>query len=320
MKKIILIVLTLLLVSCENEINNEQAYTLPDLVVVDLETDDENEEVLPSDTETITEVEEVVKDDEVKLIDLTESEILWLQESLKIAGFYTARDGNFGPNTNQQLEAYKRALGLKTDGYTSEDKKTLIKLREEKLARNYGTDLVVLTKDSYIPSEYIPDNLREVKVPKNKYMELPDYVADKVEEMFEAAQVDSLDMYLASAYRSYEYQEGIFSRRVAKNGFEEAETVVAIPGQSEHQTGLAIDITSSAMNFGLDQTFENEPEFTWMMENCYKFGFILSYRKGREDITGYIYEPWHYRYVGDVDLARHIMTEKLTLQEYFEEQ
>ncbi len=72
------------------------------------------------------------------------------------------------------------------------------------------------------------------------------------------------------------------------------------------------------MNFGLSQTFENDPAFDWMMDNCYKYGFILRYLKGRESETGYIYEPWHYRYIGNTEAAKLIMDQGLILEEYFE--
>lgn len=316
MKKIILLTCILFLISCEDKKIYEPEYTLPETVVVELEDQNMSEET--NDTKEIEVIDQVVEEDNTELVDLSEKEILWLQESLKIAGFYTSLDGSYGPSSKKQLDAFKLQEGIQSDGYTIEVKNILENYRRERLADNFATDLVVLSKNHYIPSSYEPDYLREVNVQKNKYMELPDYVALKVEEMFEAAKQDGYTIALASAYRSYDYQEGIFSRRVEKNGFAEAETVVAIPGQSEHQTGLAIDITTANMNYGLDQSFEDEAEFDWMMENCYKFGFILSYRKDKVDITGYIYEPWHYRYIGDVDMAKEIMDAEITLQEYFE--
>lgn len=322
MKKIILLICSICLIGCHDN-SYEPSYSLPETIVVDLEevVDQEAENVsedIDEDLSNIDQDEVVEEHDEIEVIEMTEKEVLWLQESLKIAGFYTARDGAFGPNTQKQLEAYKLSQKFMSEGYTSDVKNALENLRINKLAQNFDTNLVVLTKDSYIPSSYVPDHLREVNVDKNKYMELPNEVAEQVEKMFEAAEKDGYHIVLASAYRSYDYQEGIFSRRVASHGFDEAQTVVAIPGQSEHQTGLAIDITTEAMSYGLDQSFEKEAEFQWMMDHCYEYGFILSYRKDKVDLTGYIYEPWHYRYLGDQDLAKQIMDAGITLQEYFE--
>jgi D-alanyl-D-alanine carboxypeptidase len=147
-------------------------------------------------------------------------------------------------------------------------------------------------------------------------MELQDHVALKVEEMFADAKEAGYELYFNSGYRSYKYQESIFSRRVKKYGFEEATKIIAIPGQSEHQTGLALDVTCEAISYDLNRTFENTNEFQWLINNCYKYGFILRYRKDKEDITKYVYEPWHYRYIGDVNIAKEIMDKGLVLEEY----
>ncbi|MEA3424193.1 MAG: D-alanyl-D-alanine carboxypeptidase family protein, partial [Bacillota bacterium] len=240
-----------------------------------------------------------------KLIELTDGEVLWLQESLKIAGYYTAMDGVYGSGTEGKLIEFQNSVdGLEANGeYSQGTKSELQKIRNEKLAPNLGDDLVFINKKYYLPSDFVPKDLREVDVRKTKSIELASHVAEKTEEMFADAEKDGLIMYLASGYRSYSYQEGIFSRRVTNKGLESTLKVVAMPGQSEHQTGLAIDITSEAMGYGLEQSFEQQPEFKWMIENCYKYGFILRYTKDKEDITKYVYEPWHYRYIGDVEFA-----------------
>lgn len=72
------------------------------------------------------------------------------------------------------------------------------------------------------------------------------------------------------------------------------------------------------MSYGLGKAFENTDEFKWLVNNCYKYGFILRYRKGKEDITKYVYEPWHYRYIGDVEVAKEIMDNEIVLEEYFQ--
>lgn len=340
MKKIILLA-CLFLVGCQsNTANiNDIEVSLPDENTVQVELSDSTEntesEVETSSTEeNETETTQESSQTETSTtdtndnggtstvegeIELTKDNVLWLQESLKIAGFYTARDGGYGPNTEKVLKSYQESVGITSGVYDQETYDGLKKIRDERLAPNYKTDMVLLNKSYYLPATFVPDNLREVNVDKNKHMELPGYVADVVEEMFADAKKDGINIVLASAYRSYDYQEGIFSRRVARNGFAEAETVVAIPGESEHQTGLAIDITTAGMSYGLDQTFEDDPAFDWMMENGHKYGFILRYLKGREDDTGYVYEPWHYRYIGDVEAATYIMENGLILEEYFNE-
>ncbi|MCH4888476.1 hypothetical protein EZV73_12865 [Acidaminobacter sp. JC074] len=314
MKKLILLC-SLLLVGCQNNAAiNDMNVSLPDdnTIIVDFEEEERVEETQIEETES----EEIIENE---VIDMVQDDVYWLQESLKIAGYYTARDGAYGPGTEKKLHEFQRDYNLVEGPFDTLTKDAMEQVRKEKLAPGIGTPMVLLNKHYYLPASYVPDGLREVDVDKNKYMELPDEVASIVEQMFKDAEADGIHIVLASAYRSYDYQEGIFSRRVASNGFEEAETVVAIPGESEHQTGLAIDITSAAMNYGLDQTFENDPAFDWMMENAYKYGFILRYLKGREEETGYIYEPWHYRYIGDVKASQYIMEKGLILEEYLNE-
>lgn len=317
MKKIAIVLVSLLMIGCSNdEVNTNEIFEvdlgdpMENIEVVELNEEDNDVEVgtLPA-VETIPNTVIEV---------MTTEDVLWLQESLKIAGHYVARDGDFGPKTQGALEDFQLEKGFDTIGYTTETKAALEEIREAIIAPNYKTDKVLLNKQYYLPADFVPENLREVNVDKNKYMELPDHVATVVETMFEDAKKDGIYIVLASAYRSYDYQEGIFSRQVARNGFEEAEKVVAIPGESEHQTGLAIDISTQAMGFGLGQSFENDPAFDWMMANGHKYGFILRYLKGREDETGYIYEPWHYRYLGDVEMATYIMENGLILEEYSE--
>lgn len=333
MKKIILLACVFLVGCSSPESNiNDINVSIPDNNIVQVDLNDADGQLEESTEEEVSTVEPVTEDEtgtettseqvseeEGEEVTLSHDEILWLQESLKIAGYYTARDGDFGPNTEKALLAYQDSIGLSSGVLDEATRLSLEEVRSKRLAPNYETDMVLLNKSYYLPATYVPENLREVNVDKNKYMELPDYVAEVVETMIADAEKEGIHIVLASAYRSYDYQEGIFSRRVARNGFAEAETVVAIPGESEHQTGLAIDITTAGMSFGLNQTFENDPAFDWMMENCYKYGFILRYMKGREDDTGYVYEPWHYRYIGDIPAATYIMENNLILEEYLNE-
>jgi D-alanyl-D-alanine carboxypeptidase len=246
--------------------------------------------------------------------------IYWLQESLKIAGFYTTLDGLWGSDTKLKLNEFQLSIDdLKNSGIYNEETKSILEdIRISKKVNNLESDMILINKDYFLESGYIPDNLREVKVSKSKYMELQDHVALKVEEMFADAKEDGYNLYFNSGYRSYEYQEKIFSRRVNNYGFKEAEKIIAIPGQSEHQTGLAFDVTCASMSYGLGKAFENTDEFKWLINNCYRYGFILRYRKGKEDITKYVYEPWHYRYIGDVEVAKEIMDNGIVLEEYFQ--
>lgn len=117
-----------------------------------------------------------------------------------------------------------------------------------------------------------------------------------------------------SAYRSYETQSGLYTSYKSSYGLAWADQWSARPGHSEHQTGLALDVgVKNDYSLG---NFESSKEFTWMKENAYRYGFILRYPKGKEYITGYGYEPWHYRYVG-VEVATYIYEHDITFEEYY---
>ena len=130
-----------------------------------------------------------------------------------------------------------------------------------------------------------------------------------LQEMFAAAKEDGLDLFIRSGFRSYSTQKTLYNNYVARDGKAEADRYSARPGHSEHQTGLGFDINRA------DMSFEGTPEAIWLAENCYKYGFIIRYPKGKEHITGYIYEPWHIRYLG-VDTATAVYNSGLSLEEY----
>jgi len=128
-------------------------------------------------------------------------------------------------------------------------------------------------------------------------------------EMIAAAKEEGLELWVKSGYRSYYDQQYIYNAYVARDGQAEADTYSARPGHSEHQTGLAYDMNSN------DQAFGETPEGKWLAENCYKYGFILRYPKDKEEITGYIYEPWHIRFLG-VEKATEVYESGLCLEEF----
>ena len=115
-----------------------------------------------------------------------------------------------------------------------------------------------------------------------------------------------------SGYRSYQTQQNLYNRYLQKDPQNVVDTYSARAGHSEHQTGLAIDVSSNNSDM---ITFEVSPSFKWMKENAHLYGYILRYQKGKEDITGYKYEPWHYRYVGK-EIATLLYQTGLTFDEY----
>ena len=139
-------------------------------------------------------------------------------------------------------------------------------------------------------------------------------IAEDMKAMAEAARAEGLSVVLSSGYRSYATQTYLFNRKVSQYGEAVAETIVARPGTSEHQTGLCCDITDRYYEMK-DASLENTQMYKWMSEHCDEFGFIVRFPKGKEDVTGIIYEPWHFRYVG-VEAATYIMEHDLTLEEF----
>ena len=133
-------------------------------------------------------------------------------------------------------------------------------------------------------------------------------------------------MYVVSAHRDYETQRGVFNTTMVDwinqgysplDAYDETKKSVAVPGTSEHATGLALDIVSSTYD-ALDEQQAETAEAKWLAENCWKYGFILRYPVSKSDVTGIIFEPWHYRYVGK-DVAKEIMEQNITLEEYLEQ-
>ena len=146
-------------------------------------------------------------------------------------------------------------------------------------------------------------------------------IIDAVNRMLNDAA--AYDLAVVSAYRPKEEQNTLYWRKVQQytdKGYSDLEaqkvggTIVKRPGFSEHNCGLAMDVGGSG-DYTLEQTFANTPAYAWLMEHCADYGFILRFPKGKEDITGVIYEPWHYRYVGE-EAARYIMDNDLCLEEY----
>lgn len=154
----------------------------------------------------------------------------------------------------------------------------------------------------------------------NKTYSLPKDYGDGLEDntnsafskMKSDASKNGLTLYIASGYRSYSVQDTLYNNYVARDGKKNADTYSARAGYSEHQSGLAFDLNS------IDSSFENTKEGQWVNNNCYKYGLIIRYPKGKENITGYMYEPWHLRYVG-VDLATKLYNNGnwITLEEYY---
>lgn len=179
--------------------------------------------------------------------------------------------------------------------------------------------LVLVNKDNILKNDYIPKNLVTPNVdftstvdPGVKKMEST--AAAALEELFNAAKKDGINLLAVSGYRSYDYQSTLYTNEINTNGIAHAEKYVAKPGASEHQTGLAMDILSDEYSV-LDEGFKNTKAYAWIETNAYKYGFIVRYDAGKESITKYSFEPWHIRYVGK-NAASKMYINNETLEEF----
>ena len=173
---------------------------------------------------------------------------------------------------------------------------------------------VLVNKNNKLDAYYIPNDLELINVEfatEDKYMRKE--AKEHFEKLSSAAKKNNYEIIAVSTYRNYEYQDKLFNYYVETKGLEYALECSARQGHSEHQTGLAVDVMGSNKDY---DEFEQSKEFDWMIKNCYKYGFILRYPRGKENITGFKYEPWHYRYVG-VNLAKYLYENNLTLEEYY---
>lgn len=180
--------------------------------------------------------------------------------------------------------------------------------------------LSLVNKENALPADYIPSDLVTPNIRFPFTEELPKkqmraVAAEALEAMFEAGDDAGVDLFAQSGYRSFDRQEAIFASYSEENGEEAANKYSARPGESEHQSGLTMDVTSPDINYDLNIDFGDTDEGKWVKEHAAEFGYIIRYPKGKENITKYQFEPWHLRYVGK-KAAKEISEEDLTLEEY----
>ena len=187
-------------------------------------------------------------------------------------------------------------IGLDHDFYTD--------MEETDMSDGY---LIICNKYHKLKDNYVPDL---VSLSGYGGGQMERVAAEHFKEMSNAAKKDGIKVYNVSGYRSFNTQKSLYNNYVNRDGKEKADTYSARAGTSEHQTGLATDINS------VSSSFENTSAFKWLKVNAHKYGFILRYPKGKEFITGYMYEPWHFRYVGE-DVAKVIYEKDITYEEYY---
>lgn len=171
-------------------------------------------------------------------------------------------------------------------------------------------ELMLVNKFHQLDEEYEPSDLEKVTI---GYGYLRKNANDALNKMNEDAKKNEINLYVTSSHRPFDMQKRVYDNYVLSDGVEEADEYSARPGHSEHQTGLAVDFIKQGGSF---RTFYQSDDFTWLIDNAYKYGFILRYPENKEDITGFIYESWHYRYVG-LEVAEYIHENKITFDEYY---
>ncbi len=195
-------------------------------------------------------------------------------------------------------------IGLNNDFYTN--------IKEIEDPNNL---LVLVNKYNKLPDNYKPTDLvefdRKYKI-SNYEKPMRKEAHDALVKLIDDINKENMNLWINSTFRTKDYQDGLFTKSVKNNGMEHALIYSAKARHSEHETGLAVDMSSVK---GMLDGFEKYKEYTWLQENAHKYGFIERYPKGKEWITGYAYEPWHYRYVG-VEVATKIKEEGLTFEEY----
>ena len=185
---------------------------------------------------------------------------------------------------------------------------------------NLPWNLTLVNFHYALDQNFVPSELTEI----SHGYEGDSRIAAAAKNMFAAALEENVRIVTVSAYRDYDYQQQLFNNKVhnlqKEHGYSvdkariEAATVVAAPGTSEHQLGLALDLVD-ADHLVLDESQEETAAYQWLKAHCHEYGFIVRYPNGKTDITGIIYEPWHFRYVGE-EAAKIIMENELTLEEY----
>lgn len=225
---------------------------------------------------------------------------------LVVAGIFFLTKDKPSTKTNDKKKVKTEETNIEeetTEEETNVEEDTLTTSKgfkiEVKDGITYIDGILVANKTYSLPSTYNPGGLTNE-------------TTKAFDEMKADAAAVGLNIYVVSGFRSYETQNNLYNRYVARDGKTAADTYSARPGHSEHQTGLAFDLNDVSDNF------ENTAEAKWLNNNAYKYGFILRYPKGKTNETGYIYESWHFRYVGK-DLAAKLYNngDWTTLESYF---
>ncbi len=222
-----------------------------------------------------------------------------LQEEESTALTASSSDNSSAGGENSSSE---KTIGVSSNGYSIIEKDGV----------TYVGGVLIANKSYSLPQSFIPQDPDQPVNADRSSTCLDKTLMSAWRTMQRDASAQGLNIYIASGYRSYNYQVNVYNRYVSSDGKAAADTYSSRPGYSEHQTGLCFDLNS------IEDSFQYTNEGKWVNDNCYKYGFCIRFPKGKDQFTGYKYESWHLRYVG-VDLATKLYNngDWLSLEEYF---
>lgn len=203
-----------------------------------------------------------------------------------------AADSSSQTESTKQAEAKTTTKKKTSDNSKAEETKHKI---EQSNGMTFVDGILIVNKTYSLPSDYAPG--------------VSTIAQNAFDEMAAAAAQDGITLFVNSSYRSYQDQESLYNSYAAERGTEAADEVSSRPGHSEHQTGLTFDVNTT------EDSFAGTPEANWLAKHCAEYGFIIRYPEGKEDKTGYVYEPWHIRYLGK-EKAQAVTKSGLCLEEY----
>ena len=221
------------------------------------------------------------------------------------------------------IKRYKDRYTAYKEKYNYSDEKTVLDVNmnldydfydDDIIKTSSYTDgnLILINKYNKVDKDFIPALVSLNSKYTTKSLQVTNDTKHAFEKLCEDSLLENLNIKAMSAYKSYDYQLGLYNYYVSQDGKEAADKYSARPGFSEHNSGLAIDIKGINTDYLSDET----KEYKWIKDNAHLYGFIIRYPKGNEDITGYQYEPWHLRYVG-IDVATYIYEHNITFDEYY---
>ena len=320
MKKTIILLIILILCGCNGRISKMDKPTPVEYVTKLVELGYEQKEAEKADK-----FSNELKEQLLNQYDDTINELLKLDNSEELIKYYLenndsfvvklAKDKFFMLNNMYHYIKYKDNFNDVRSLVEYVNAKAYLMPFIEATESDTSKDILMIGSKIYFLNDYVPEDLEDV--PEGYYLlskpQLRSEALQAYIKMADEARKEGLDFYISTAYRSYEFQNTLYNNYLKTDPQEVVDTYSSRPGYSDHQIGLSCDIRTKEKSFS---DFTSTPEAQWLKENSYKYGFIMRYPENKENITGYVYESWHFRYVG-LDAAKIINDNNITFDEYY---